>query len=213
MKQKRAVIIAGGSMSGYSYIKQLISPEDTIIAADSGYLHAKKLGLIPDIVLGDFDSLGFVPQDVPIIEVPAKKDLTDTELALHFARDKGIKDFLFLAAFGTRMDHTLANIFLLAQLLEYDESGQIIDEHNRVWITNAHLRIDVDTDAYLSLIPITNCFGVTTENLAYPLSGAKLEVGKGLGISNLATKNPVQIRLTEGTLLVVQSSDSAKNSE
>jgi len=203
----RAVIIAGGAMGDYAYIRQFIRPTDTIIAADSGYRHAVGLGVRPHVVLGDFDSLGEPPREIETQRVPAEKDFTDMELAVVWARERGIRDFLLLGAIGTRMDHTMTNILLLSELLEAGESGEVLDEHNRIRITDESAEIDCAAGDILSLIPLTACVGVTTENLKYPLADAVLSVGNGLGVSNVVTRNPARVTLRDGKLLVMLCQD------
>jgi len=203
----RAVILAGGSMRDYAYIRQFILPDDLIIAADSGYHHAEALGLCPHLLVGDFDSLHCLPKDVEIHRVPSEKDFTDTELAIDCARTRGCTSFLFLGALGTRMDHTLTNVLLLTKFLAAGEQAEIIDEHNHIWITDTMLKLDLTPGSILSLIPLTHCAGVTTENLAYPLTDAALEVGSGHGVSNVVVASPAGVRLSSGKLLVMACRD------
>ena len=203
----RAVILAGGAMRDYGYIRQFILPDDYIIAADSGYRHAEVLGLHPHVLLGDFDSLGAIPPDVELHRVPMEKNFTDTELAIEWVRAQGIDDILILGAIGTRMDHTLTNILLLSRLLDAGGRAEVIDEHNRIWITDQALEIEAAPGETLSLIPLTTCQGVTTHNLTYPLKEARLEVGYGLGVSNVVQQSLVRVSLSEGKLLVMLCRD------
>jgi len=203
----RAVILAGGNMSDYAYIKQFLTPHDFIIAADSGYRHAEALDLRPHLLAGDFDSLQTLPQDIEIHRVPPEKDFTDTELAINLARERGYKHFLLLGALGSRMDHSLTNILQLTRFLDANEHAEILDEHNRIWITDTVIELDGKAGDILSLIPLTDCSGVTTENLAYPLQDAALKVGHGLGVSNIITASPARITLSSGRLLVMLCRD------
>jgi len=203
----RAVILAGGSMHDYTYIKQFISPDDFIIAADSGYHHAESLGIRPHLLVGDFDSLHSLPKDIETQRVPPEKDFTDTELAINCARTRGCTSFLLLGVLGTRMDHTMTNVLLLTKLLKAGEQAEIIDEHNRIWITDTTLTLDLTPGDILSLIPLTRCESVTTENLAYPLKDATLEVGSGHGVSNIVVTSPAGVRLSSGKLLVMACRD------
>jgi len=203
----RAVILAGGAMGDYGYFRQFITPDDYIIAADSGYSHAEALGLRPHVLLGDFDSLDVIPDGIDIHRVPAEKNFTDMELAVEWGRERGVKEFLFLGAIGTRMDHTLTNIFLLARLLDAGEAGEIIDEHNRIWITDSGVEVEAGAGDILSLIPISTCRGVATRNLAYPLHEATLAVGYGLGVSNVVEASPAGVTLSAGRLLVMLCRD------
>jgi thiamine pyrophosphokinase len=202
----RAVIISGGTISDYEYIKSQLTAEDTIICADSGYNHAVKMGLAPHIVVGDFDSAGEMPADIACLPFPAKKNFTDTEIAIEYARENGFADFLLLAATGTRLDHSLTNIFLLKSFVERGENAVIINEHNKIRLTNSRLRINEPEGTIVSLLPLTDCVGVTTQNLEYPLHNATLLVGKGLGVSNVAKKEAA-VSVKEGLLLVIVARD------
>jgi len=203
----RAVIITGGTMRDYAYIRRFIQPDDTLIAVDSGYRHCERLGLRPSVLLGDFDSLDELPEGIETRHFPREKNYTDTELAVGWARKEGHRDFLFLGATGTRLDHSLSNILLLAALLDRGERGEIIDEHNRLWITDSEAEIQGSPGEILSLVPLTLCTGVTTHNLTYPLSEATLELGHGLGVSNVILVSPAKVRLGAGKLLVMLCRD------
>jgi len=205
----RAVIISGGVITDYEYIKRQIKSDDTIICADSGYNHAVKMGLKPSIVIGDFDSLAEskIPSCVPCLKFPAKKDQTDTEIAIDYAREKGFRDFLFLAATGRRLDHGLTNILLLKSFLERGEIAVIFDEHNKIRLTDSDLTINEPPNSILSLVPITDCYGVTTKNLEFPLCNSTMLVGKGLGVSNIMTEANATVTVKDGLLLVIVARD------
>jgi len=203
----RAVIISGGVITNYEYIKAYIKDSDTIICADSGYNHAVKMGLAPSIVVGDFDSIGELPQDVPCLQYPSQKDLTDTEIAIEYARNKGFRDFLLLGVTGSRIDHSLTNILLLKNILARGEQAVIVDEHNKVMITDSQLSLHEPPGSIVSLIPLTDCRGVTTENLDYPLCDADMFIGKGLGVSNIMTGSNAGVSVKNGVLLVIIAKD------
>ena len=109
----RAVIICGGAIADYSCIKEQIREVDMSICADRGYDHAVNMGLGIGIAVGDFDSISIVPTHIQTIQYPTHKDQTDSEIAIGYARELGYKDFLLIAATGTRLDYTQANILLL----------------------------------------------------------------------------------------------------
>ena len=199
----RAVIISGGAVSDYDYIKAQIRPGDVIICADSGYNHAVEMGIRPSIVLGDFDSAGYVPDDVPCLSYPSRKDLTDSELAIEYAWEQGFRDFLLLAATGKRLDHGLTNILMLKTIMERGGTAVIIDEFNKIMITDSMMEIDEPPGSILSLIPLTNCKGVTTRSLEYPLHEADMSVGKGLGVSNIVTGAAPAVNLRDGLMIVI----------
>jgi len=205
----RAVIISGGIITDYEYIKSQVKSSDTVICADSGYYHAEKMELSPAIVTGDFDSVTEtdIPNDIPRLRYPSRKDLTDTEIAINYAREKGFKDFLLLAATGSRIDHSLTNILLLKSFSDNGENAVVIDEHNKIMLTSSKLQLSEPPGSIVSLVPITDCFGVTTENLEYPLNNATMFSGKGLGVSNVMLDSDAVVTLEQGLLLVIIARD------
>jgi len=215
--KNRAVIISGGEIRDYSYIKSLIKETDLVICADSGYDHALKMGITPDFVVGDFDSAQNVPPKEITLTFPSKKDFTDTELALETARERGFKNMLFLAATGNRIDHSLANVLLLKSCAEREETASIVNENNAAFLierrTNKkpevrkNIKLAVEVAQVVSLLPLENCEGVTTQNLEYALTNATLRVGTTRGISNVATSNFINVSIESGCLLVVLAKD------
>jgi len=205
----RAVIICGGKIDDYDYIKKEIETfgGDTIICADSGYNHAVKMALRPDLLVGDFDSVGEIPTGIKTVRYPAEKDLTDTEIAVSHARGAGADKFLFIAASGTRADHTLTNIFMLKDCLSRGEDAEIIDERNRIKITQTRLDIAGEKGSLVSLVPLCDCFGVATSNLEYPLDNAELKLGEGRGVSNVMLGCNASVSVKKGLLLVINCRD------
>jgi len=202
---ERAVIIAGGEIQDYTKIRPLIRDEDFIIAADSGYDHAVKLGLFPDIVIGDFDSIQAKPQHIPLAEFPKEKDCSDTALALEHARQSGFSVFLLLAALGNRLDHSLANLFLLATTLAEGETMEIVDEQMRIRLIDGRGKITAPRGTTVSLIPLSDCYGVETTGLSYPLRRESLRVGETRGLSNIVCDSPASVFLEKGRLFILET--------
>ncbi|MDR1892999.1 MAG: thiamine diphosphokinase [Oscillospiraceae bacterium] len=203
----RCVIFSGGRIDGIRQIKDLLHPDDFIIAADGGYLHAQKLGHRVDLLVGDFDSLETVPDGVPVLKYPVKKEVTDTEIALFAARERGCDRFLFLGCTGSRLDHTLANIFLLKNCRDHGEDAVIIDSHNEIRLLNRKMQLRKPKGSIVSLIPVTGCVGVTTTGLAYPLNGETLFWGSARGVSNVMVGDTATVRAESGELLVIAARD------
>ncbi|MDR2559001.1 MAG: thiamine diphosphokinase [Oscillospiraceae bacterium] len=205
----RAVIISGGEISDYDYIKSRIMQfcADIIICADSGYNHAVKMELAVNLIAGDFDSIGKIPENIETARYPSEKNQTDTEIALSHAREAGAQEFLIVGATGTRTDHMLTNIFMLKNCLECGERAAIIDEHNRIRITDSKLEIKDKKDSIISLVPLTDCIGVTTEGLKYPLKSAELKLGEGFGVSNVMIGDKALVLVDKGIMLVIEARD------
>ena len=209
----RAVILAGGSIHNDDIIRQYIRPDDFIICADSGYDHAVRMGISPQIVVGDLDSVeedlteAQVLGQIEVLSYPPEKDYTDTELTVETALDRGADSILFLAATGFRLDHTIANILLLRSLLDEGIDAAVVDEHNEIRMLCGPTTLQGRRGALVSLIPVTDCSGVTTSGLQYPLDNATLPLGISRGVSNVFLGDTAQVTLSEGYLLAIQARD------
>lgn len=208
----RGVVFSGGEIGSYEVVAKKILPCDFIVCADSGYLHAKRLGVKPHAVLGDFDSVRRC--DVVcdcIVDFPPKKDLTDTELCIRYAIEQGCSEILLLGATGGRIDHELANLFLLKVMMDEGVTGYIFDGISETWLVSDKIVFD-DGEAgdLLSVLPIApQVTGITTEGLEYPLKEATLQFGPALGISNVFLGSRAAVRVAEGLILVVRTRKQA----
>jgi len=209
----KAVVICGGAIKDYQHMKKYLEGAGLIIAADSGAMHLRGFNLAPHILVGDFDSadpeaLSHISPQTQIVRFPVEKDMTDSELAVMTALEKGATNIVLLAAMGTRCDHTLSNIFLLKKLLDMGVDALIADEQNEIRIINKSITLKREEGCFISLLPVNgSAKGVTTSGLYYPLYKATLDVGSSRGISNFFTENEAQVTLDEGYLLVIKSKD------
>lgn len=196
------VIICGGNVG--EYINDYIGAEDFVICADSGYDHAKRFGIIPDIVIGDMDSTAYNDIAEEKRVYPKRKDFTDSELAVMYALEKGFEKVLLFGMIGTRMDHSLANIGMLSRL----KNAVIIDENNEIYFAEDEFSLNGKPGDIISIIPFKeDLFGVTTEGLDYPLENGTIKCGTSLGISNVMIKNTCRIKIEKGKALIIRSKD------
>lgn len=204
----RAIIFANGGFTQ----PPPIEPGDLIIAADGGSRHCLGLGVIPDLVVGDFDSLAaddlrqLQEAGVELARYPAHKDFTDLELALQHARQRGASEVLVLAAMGGRWDQTLANVLLPAGQEFADLTVRLIDGNQEISLIRPGQALEIqgrpgDTLSLISLLG--NAQGVSTTGLEYPLNGETLYFGSTRGISNVIQESHVSITLQAGLLLCV----------
>jgi len=204
----RAVIIGNGSMYDYEYIGGKLRKNDYIICADGGYKHAKALNIKPDVVIGDMDSIGENDYDGEVINLPIRKDFTDSEVCVKYVLLKDFEEILMLAFTGTRVDHTLANVFLLEQISNSGKKARIIDEHNEIYYAESENIIYGEKGDIISIIPIgQNLCSVTTNGLDYPLENEDLIFGESRGVSNIMTSNKCTITIGNGRGIIVKSSD------
>jgi thiamine pyrophosphokinase len=209
-----AVIICNGSVSDYKHYDKYFENAEYVICADGGAVHARKFGILPDVLIGDFDSIpediltNFEDQGVEVLRYPIEKDLTDTELAVNYACEKGFTSIVFIGALGTRFDHSLSNIFMLKGLLDRGINGTIVDEHNEITIIKDSILLKKEKGIKISLLPLSAATeGVTTEGLCYPLNEETLKMGSTRGISNEFVSDVAQIGISGGLLVVIKSND------
>ncbi len=191
--------------------KQPVLPAaDLIICADAGLRLAAAMGVQPDWVVGDFDSLGEIPSDVPAELFPSEKDDTDMLLAVKYGLAQGCDRFVIYGALGGRIDHMIANLQTLSFLAKHGAQGILTDENH--WIT---LQIGGTTaiypkraGMYFSLFAMSrNCEGVTVQGVKYPLHRALLTADFPLGVSNEITDMQAEVTVENGELLVVYAGD------
>lgn len=179
---------------------------DSVVAADSGLDHAQRLGLVPDLVVGDFDSVSteaLADFDGPTERHPVAKDATDLELALRVAVDREPDRIVVLGGHGGRLDHLLANALVLTTVPEH------IGVEWRAGTATIHVvrrRVGLSGSPgdLVSLIPVGGAVtDVTTTGLRWPLDGATLTTGSTLGVSNEFVATDAAVTVGAGTLLVV----------
>ena len=183
--------------------RQPVLPGDVVIAADGGLRHLQKLGLEPDVILGDFDSLGYVPQNAAVF--PVEKDDTDAMLAARRGLELGCDRFVFYGALGgPRLDHTVANFQTLQFLADRGARGYLMDPTAIVTVLKeGTVTFPALKDGILSLFCMGEpARGVRIQGLKYPLEGGTLTPGFPLGVSNHFTGTPGELSVEQGSLLV-----------
>lgn len=185
--------------------ERLLAPQtgDLVIAADAGYLQLG--GVKPDYVVGDFDSLGYVPEGERIVRHPAEKDDTDTLLAVKLGLSLGYRVFLLLGGVGGRLDHTLANIQTLAYLHARGARASLVSAQETIAIIEGEtLRFRAGLSGVVSVFAYgETATGVYERGLRYPLNDATLTDDVPLGVSNAFTGEPAEISVQHGRLLVL----------
>lgn len=211
---KRAIIFYNGDLSDLTNAKKYIRSDDYLICADGGTKYALALGLKPDIILGDFDSLApelqesLKGKDIEWITYNKEKDETDSELALQHAIEKGYKTILLFGVLGSRIDHMLTNIFALENLFKKGIDATIVEGNKEIRVIDKSITLHGKKGDLLSLIPLKNVIKkVKTTNLQYPLNHEDLLFGYSRGISNVFTKSTAEVSIESGTLLVIHEKD------
>lgn len=207
----RALIIANGDLTARERIPSNRLSAELVIAVDGGWQHCQTLGLSPDAVVGDFDSLPdsllnhLQASATSLIQHPPQKAEIDLELALIYALERGAIELTILAGLGGRFDMTMANISLLLHPRLRDVSVEFWHRGQKIWrIQPPGDEIMGEAGDTLSLLPLgDDAGGIQTTNLAYPLKNENLQLGLTRGVSNVLTADMATVTLESGVLLAV----------
>ena len=189
--------------AGFDGLLEPVKEDDFLLAADGGLRHLQSLRLTPDEILGDFDSLGYVPENSS--RFPVEKDDTDSMLAIRRGLALGYREFwLYGSLDGPRLDHTAANYQALQYLADHHAFGYLIGKDYLVTVVkNGSLRFPAGCRGTVSVFcQGSDAHGVTLKGLYYPLENAVLTSGFPLGVSNHFTGQAAEIAVTQGSLLV-----------
>lgn len=178
---------------------------DLVIAADRGYEVCARMGITPDLIVGDFDSLGYVPEGGEVIRLNVRKDDTDLEHAVRLALDRGCTDFVVYGAVGGQLDHTLGNI-AVAEMIA-DGGGRATfygDDCGLTVIRNASVKLPARSRGRVSVYSLNEiAHGVTIRGLSYEVEGVDLPRASTRGVGNLFIGQEAHISVSSGVLLIV----------
>ncbi len=198
---KKCLIFCAGGFDG---LLAPPAPEDILIAADGGLVHTQALGLTPDVILGDFDSLGYVPEGSAVF--PVEKDDTDAMLAVKKGLEMGCREFLLYGSLdGPRLDHTVANFQTLQYLADHGTTGYLVGKDHIVTVVkNGGVSFPSTATGILSVFCLgQDARGVNIRGLHYPLENGTLTAGFPLGVSNHFTGKRAEVSVKNGSLLVI----------
>lgn len=181
------------------------------ICCDGGARHFRNLKIKPDIIIGDMDSIDpdqlamYAALKIKIIKYSSHKDYTDTEIALDYALGLKPRKIYMWCSLGGRIDHTLANIFLLLKRQKKGIEIFLIDEYCEAYVLNKEDSFTNEKGKTVSLLSLTpSVTGITLSGFAYPLVRASLKLGETRGISNMIKSSRAKIKIEKGKLLVIK---------
>lgn len=198
---EKCVIFCAGGFDG---LLESITDGDFVMAADGGLVHLEKLGLNPDGILGDFDSLGFIPEGAKVF--PVEKDDTDSMLAVRRGLEMGYRHFVLYGALdGPRLDHTVANFQTLQFLADHGATGYLIGLTTIATVVkNGAMAFSDASKGIISVFCMgADAEGVTIKGLKYPLTNGVLTAGFPLGVSNHFMGEKSEISVKNGSLLIL----------
>lgn len=208
---KRAIIFLNGELEGNKeFYHNYIAPSDTIFCADGGAEYAYQLNLMPDLILGDLDSISeevinfYKKRAVDFKKFPTEKDKSDTELLLETVLEKDYEEIVLLAALGERFDHALANLYLLEGSFREDVDIKIITPDNHLEVIKKDKIIKEQATKTVSFLPLSEqVTGLRLKGFKYELENGCLVRGETLGLSNIIKNNYAQVKIDSGTLLMI----------
>ena len=206
----RAIIFANGRLGDPQRARDLVRDDDLVIAADGGTRHAWEVGIDPQCVIGDLDSLTPAEEErlrasgARIIRFSPRKDETDLELALRRAACEGAESIVVLAALGGRLDQTIANLLLLALPELEGIDVRVVEGPQVAFLVRREALVEGQPGDIVSLIPLGgDAVGVTTEGLEWRLDDDALHFGPARGVSNALIAERASVRVQQGQLLCV----------
>lgn len=207
------IIVSNGRFGDRLFFQKKIAAMGNrlIICCDGGARHLQKLGIKPDVIIGDMDSIGsaqlenYKSKGVKVIQYPAGKDFTDTELALDYAlKLKSVAIYIW-GALGGRIDHTLANLYLLRKGKEAGIKTCLIDEYGEAFLPQGEVVFTDAVGCTVSLLTLSpKVEGITLSGFTYPLNNESLSMGETRGLSNYIKESPACINYLSGELLVIR---------
>lgn len=207
-----AVIFLAGEINDYDGIVKYVKEADYVMCADAGTLHAEKMDIVPDMILGDMDSIEsnllekYVKKGVETRLFNVDKDKTDSHLAIDIAFDKGFDHIILLGALGSLPDHTITNIMLLEYICTRQGKGMIATDNAQLVVIKDRITITNDGYDRVSLIPISEkVTGVTCTGLRYDLQNDVLYRADSRGTSNRFREETAMIEIKDGVLLIVKA--------
>jgi thiamine pyrophosphokinase len=210
---QKIIIISGGRFGDPAFYQKRMSALKNflVICCDGGIRHLEIFQLRPDVIIGDMDSAStrqlehYEKQGVKIIKYPQEKDATDTQLALKYAVKLMPEAIEIWGALGGRIDHTLANLFLLSHDANSGIDTRLVDEYCESFVVNDEANFTEAIGQTVSLFAISSdAKGVTLQGFQYPLNNKTLEMINPRGISNVVVSSPATIKVGSGSLLVIR---------
>lgn len=205
----KAVVVSGGQPLSKSRAKAILLNTDYVVCADKGAMYAADYGIIPDLVVGDMDSVDEVSllaiDESKILVSPREKDYTDTHLAVIKALEKGADQITIICATGNRSDHAIANIRLLLFIDSKGSEGIIIDDENIISLCTGITEFNNKVGTTVSLIALADKVeGITLSGFKYPLKNYNADLSWTTGISNEIIAEKAIITVTSGNLLIFE---------
>ncbi len=212
MQDHNVLIFANGEITDLKRARALIRMGDFIIAADGGSKYIQKMGMLPDVLIGDLDSTSrefielVTKAGKKIHQYPTAKDTSDLEIAIQYAIALQPQKIIIVGGLGGRVDHLLANVMLLQRYRNENLVISMDDGTVEMQLVMGKLAINGAAGDIVSLIPLSEqVVGIVTENLEFPLKSETLMIGESRGISNVMLSDNANVLINSGVLLCIHT--------
>lgn len=206
MGGKTVALVAASDFNGLHFAKQLdAGAYEAVVAVDGGYAYLRAVGCVPDTCIGDFDSLGYVPEGDNVVVHPSHKDESDLELALDYVRSRGFDNADVYGALGGRLDHSVASLQTCAGFAELGMRVRLVGVDYGVSILVGPGTLDLpllDAGTVSVFSAVAEARGVSETGMEYPLDNGVLTNRTIRGLSNELVGKPASVSVEEGTLYV-----------
>ena len=209
---QKIIIVSGGRLVDPVFFEKKIAGMENhlVICCDGGARNFQYLGIKPDVIIGDMDSIdpaqlaSYADQGIKIIKYSTNKDFTDTELALDYALNLNPEEIFIWGALGGRVDHTLANVFLLCKGQEKGINTYLIDEYGEAFVLDKKAIFIKEAGKTVSLLALSpRVTGMTLKGFLYSLEKSTLKMGETRGVSNIINEDRASVSVRSGKLLVI----------
>lgn len=209
---KKCSVISGAPDSDIEFIKNHIDYSSYIICADSGYLKCCELGIIPNLIIGDFDSSAYPDCDCEIIRLNPEKAYTDTFHCIMEAIERGYNKIEVYSALGDRFDHSYSNILCLSYCKKHNVDCEIVNAKNRISLITDSKKIFKEYENFSLFAYLEPCEGVTIKGAYYTAGfygkeSLDFDVDTQCGVSNYVSDDYAEVGLRRGCLLLIESND------
>ena len=211
-EMKNCTVVAGAPNDCSAFLRSHINRDSYIIAADSGYTYLLQAGIMPDLIIADFDSSDKPELDCEIITFPVEKDYTDTFNCVRYAVEHGFTSIDIYNALGNRFDHSFANVLCLSYCKRHSVFCRLIDEHNRLTLIDREYTFKKEYQHFSLFAFLEDCCGVRISGARYSagwygVDSLTMPRDDQSALCNYVEDEECSVTVEQGTLLLVESND------
>jgi thiamine pyrophosphokinase len=208
----KSLVVTNGMIHSLKHLHKLCQIHQHIICADGAVRYLREIDVFPTVVVGDLDSI--ITEDlhwihtkgIPVIQYDTRKDFTDTEIAVRYAMEKGAGSITMTGSFGSRMDHSLGNLYLLKFILDEGCEGLIDEAETEVRLISSRMTLSWIKGETVSFIPISEFVkGVTLKGFEYNLTYESIRMGSSRCLSNVVAEDFQEVDVEQGLLAAVRN--------